>query len=84
MTALLEQGAVRQYLRRRGIGTVIPHQRKEPRRWVRVDRAADRLRNRVERLIARLTQNRATATHYDTLAVRDHVMLTVAAILLWV
>jgi len=109
VTALLEQGAVRQrsgrtrirplrvagdkgytgrtirqYLRRRGIGAVIPRQRKESRRGVRFDRAAYRLRNRVERLINRLKQNRAIATRYDKLAVRYHAMLTLAAILLWV
>lgn len=69
--ALLEQGAVRQrsgrsrirpYWRRRGIGTVIPRQRKESRRGGRFDRTADRERTRGERLINRLKQHRAIAT----------------------
>jgi transposase len=75
---------IRHYLRRRGIGAVIPRQRKESRRGVRFDRAAYRLRNRIERLINRLKQNRAIATRYDKLAARYHAMLTLAAILLWV
>ena len=74
--------AVRRYLRRRGIGAVIPRRRGEPRQG-RFDREAYRERNRVERLINRLKQNRAIATRYDKLAASYHASLTIAAILLW-
>lgn len=73
---------MRRYLRRRGIGPVIPTlstQRRNPR----FDRAAYRERGRVECLINRLKQFRAIATRYDTLAVRYHAGLLIAAILLW-
>jgi len=74
---------IRRYLRRRGIGAVIPRLRKEPRRGVRFDGAAYRRRKRVERLINRLKQFRAVATRYDKLAVRFHATVTLAAIRLW-
>jgi transposase len=74
---------VRTYLRRRGIGAVIPRRTTESRRGVRFDRAAYRQRNRVERLINRLKQQRAIATRYDKLASVYHAGLTIAAILLW-
>jgi transposase len=74
---------IRAYLRRRGIGAVIPRQAKEPRRGVRFDRAAYRERNRVERTINRLKQHRALATRYEKLEETFHALLTLAAILLW-
>ena len=52
---------IRRYLRRKGIGGVIPHKRNERGRG-RFDRAAYRERNRVERLINRLKQFRRVAT----------------------
>jgi transposase len=73
---------IRRYLRR-GIGTVTPRLRNEPRRGVRFDRAAYRTRNRIERLINRLKQFRAVATRYDKLAVRFHATVNLAAIRLW-
>jgi transposase len=75
--------AIRRYLRRRGIGAVIPRLRHEPRRGVRFDRAAYRTRNRIERLINRFKQFRAVATRYDKLAVRFHATVTLVAIRLW-
>jgi transposase len=74
---------VRAYLRRRGIGAVIPRRSTESRRGVRFDRAAYRDRNRIERTINRLKQHRAIATRYEKLAVSYHALLTIACILLW-
>lgn len=75
---------VRRYLRRRGIGAVIPRLTTERRRGVRFDRDAYRKRNRVERLINRLKQHRAIATRYEKLKDTYHALLTIAAILLWI
>lgn len=75
---------VRQYLRRRGIGAVIPRQRRESRRGVRFDRVAYRERNQVERCINRLKQYRAIATRYEKLQETFHAVLTIAAILCWI
>jgi len=74
---------IRRYLRRRGIGTVIPRLRNEPRRGVRFDRAAYRERNAVERAINRLKQFRAIATRYEKLEESFHALLTLAVIRLW-
>ena len=49
--------AIRAYLRRRGIRITIPHKENEHRSGP-FDRAIYRLRERVERLINRLKQNR--------------------------
>ena len=75
-------GATRRYLRRRGIGAVIPRKRAE-RRAGRFDRAAYRERNVVERLINRLKQYRPIATRYEKRACNYRAMLALAAILLW-
>jgi transposase len=74
--------AVRRYLRRRGIGAVVPA-RRDQRRSPAFDRAAYRERNVVERLIARLKQFRRVATRYEKRAANYLAMLTIAAIILW-
>jgi transposase len=74
---------IRSYLRRRGIGAVIPRLKTESRRGVRFDRAAYRERNVVERTINRLKQHRAIATRYEKLEETLHALLTLACILLW-
>jgi transposase len=74
---------IRTYLRRRGIGAVIPRRTNESRRGTRFDRIAYRERNVVERTINRLKQHRAIATRYEKLEVSYHALLTIACILLW-
>jgi transposase len=74
--------AVRQYLKKRRIGAVIPiksNEAPDPG----FDRAAYRERNVVERLINRLKQWRRIATRYEKRAGNYHAMLTVACLLLW-
>lgn len=73
---------IRTYLRRRGIGAVIAHQKNEKRRG-RFDKEAYRERNVVERLINRLKQFRRVATRYEKRSVNYQAMLTIAAIVLW-
>jgi transposase len=58
---------VRRYLRRRGIGAVIPRKSNEQRNG-RFDRQAYRERNVVERLINRLKQHGAITTRYEKLS----------------
>ena len=74
---------VRSYLRRRGIGAVIPRRSTEARGGVRFDRAAYRERNRIERTINRRKQHRAIATRYENLAVTYHALVTIACLRLW-
>jgi transposase len=74
---------IRVYLRRRGIGAVIPRRTNESRRGTRFDRQAYRQRNRVERAINRLKQFRRIATRYEKRAENYLAMLTLASILLW-
>jgi transposase len=74
---------VRGYLRRRGIGAVIPRRQTESRHGVRFDRVAYRERNRIERTINRLKHFRAIATRYDKLAATYSATISIAAILLW-
>ena len=50
----------------------------------RFDRAAYRLRNRVERMINRLKPSRRIATRYEKRAVNYLAMLTIGMILLWI
>ena len=73
---------IRRYLRRRGIGVVIPRRSNERRRG-RFDKTAYRQRNVAERLVNRLKQFRRIATRYEKRGVYYRGMLTLAAILLW-
>ena len=73
---------LRRYLRRRGIGAVIPTRSNQPCQR-HFDRAAYRTRNRVERLFNRLKQFRRVATRYEKRATNYLAMLTLAAIRLW-
>jgi transposase len=72
----------RRYCRRRGIRYTIPRQRTERRRGP-FDRAAYRLRNRVERLINRCKQFRSLATRYDKRGDSYRTLWVIAAIILW-
>ncbi len=74
--------AVRRYLRRRGIGAVLPT-KKDERPRPRFDRAAYRERNVVERLINRLKAFRRVATRYEKRAANYLAMCTLAAIIIW-
>ena len=73
---------VRERLRRRRIGAVIPRRSTEPRQH-HFDRAAYRARNQVERPINRFKQFRAIATRYDKRKELYHAGLTLVAILFW-
>jgi transposase len=73
----------RAYCRRRGIRHTIPRQRTE-RRAGQFDRAVYRLRNRVERLIARCKQFRSLATRYDKRASSYRALWLLAMIMLWI
>ena len=74
---------VRTYVRKRGIGAVIPRRMNEARPGVRFAREAYCARNVVERTINRLKQYRAIATRYEKLQETYHALLTIACILLW-
>lgn len=74
--------AIRHYLRRRGIGAVIP-QPSSQKPCALVDWAAYRSRNAIERLINRLKQFRRIATRYEKLAANYLAMVHIAAIRLW-
>jgi transposase len=73
---------IRGQLRRHGIRITIPHKENEHRSGP-FDRAIYRLRERVERLINRLKQNRRIATRYDKCAENYRAMWLIAATLLW-
>ena len=77
---------VRQALASRGVRAVIPRRRDQrpgDGRHAPFDRATYRQRNRVERLINRLKQNRRIATRYEKRAGHYLAMLTIASVFLW-
>jgi transposase len=69
-------------LRQHGIRGTIPRKRRDPRTGL-CERAIDRLRHRVERLINRLKQCRRIATRYEKRAENYHTMWLIAAMVLW-
>jgi transposase len=68
--------------RHHDIRITIPHKVNEHRGGP-FDRAIYRLRERVERLINRLKQNRRSATRYEKCAANYRAMWLIAATLLW-
>ncbi len=75
-------GAIRCYLRRRGIRLTIPRKDNEKHRG-QFDKAIYRTRNVVERCFNRLKQFRRIATRYEKNAENYLAMLTLASIQLW-
>jgi transposase len=73
---------IRGYLRRRGVGVVIPRQSHERRRGP-FDKRRYQQRNRVERLINSLKRFRRVATRYEKLSDNYLAMVTIAAITIW-
>jgi len=69
-------------MRQRHIRPVIPTRKDQPRQR-NFDRAAYRLRNKVERLINRLKQARRIATRYEKRGDNYLAMIHVGMILLW-
>lgn len=76
-------GAIRRYLRRRGIRLPIPRKDNEKHRG-QFDKAIYRTRNVVERCFNRLKQFRRIATRYEKNAENYLAMLTLASIQLWI
>jgi transposase len=81
---------IRAYLRRRGIAATIPERIDQINGRIRrgetlcrLDKAAYRRRNVVERCFNRLKQNRAPATRYDKRASHYQAMVTLACLRLW-
>ena len=72
----------RRRLRQRRIKPVIPTRKDQPRQ-PDFDKAADRERNRVERLINRLKQYRRIATRYEKRAANYLAMVTLGMTMLW-
>lgn len=75
-------GAVRRYLRRRGIRLTIARKVNERQRG-KFDKSIYRQRNLVERCFNRLKQFRRIATRYEKKTENYLAMLTLASILLW-
>jgi len=76
------RGKIRQYCQQHGIRMTIPRKRNECQKGP-CDRAISRTRERVERMINRLKQNRRLATRDEQRAVNYHAMWLIAATLLW-
>ena len=86
--------AIREHLRRRGIGHTIPERadqqanrhRRGPKggRPPTFNQAIYRRRNVVERCFNRLKQARAVATRYDKTATSYQATVTIAALLQWI
>ncbi|MGW2914297.1 IS5 family transposase, partial [Streptomyces asoensis] len=81
---------IRTYLRRRGIKAAIPERIDQINGRIRrgqsrcrLDRAAYRRRNVVERCFNRLKHNKALATRYDKRARHYQAMVTLACLRLW-
>jgi transposase len=74
--------AIRAYLRRRGIRNTIPRKANERRRGS-FDRQLYKERNRIERLINRLKQNRRLATRYEKCGDNYRALWVIGAIRLW-
>lgn len=72
-------GPIRRYLRRRGIGAVIP-QPSSQHPAALMDWSAYRTRNVIERLVGRLKHFRRVATRYEKLAANYLGMVEIAAI----
>ena len=75
--------AIRHACRRRGIRITIPRKVNECQSGP-FDRTRYRLRNRVERLIARCKQFRSLATRYDKRAESYRALWVIAMIILWI
>lgn len=72
---------VRAYLRKRGIGAVIPRRKDQPRRGPdRFDREAYRRRNVIERCVNLLKENRRSGTRYEKLAVNYVALVKLAGL----
>jgi transposase len=75
-------GPIRQDLRRHGIRITIPRKQNEHQTGP-FKRRISRQRERVERLINRLKQNRRVATRYEKRAEHYRAIWVIAATLLW-
>ena len=74
--------AIRALCRRHGIRHTIPRRRDEPRGGP-FDRAAYRLRHKVENCFARAKQFRAIATRYDKRGAHYRAMWVIAMTIIW-
>ena len=74
--------ALRRHCRRRNLRYTIPRRRTEPRSGP-FDRAIDRRRERVERLLNRCKQCRSRATRYEKRGESYRALWTIAMTILW-